>query len=267
MGVYLGDKKIDKIYLGDKPIMEAGGGDVHSLLQSAIDNKKADDLYFFYADAKNIIANDTTGAFDAMVTSRQPGSSVMLKSSSTAEYYGTVDNRDFGKFTDGTQAGKEISNVTLPAQVGLTEGTAFNDDFLWHKFKINGSFLYIASKAIRYSISLNSINGAGCVAGKEIHLTSGKYNVRLLSAPEWDDYMRGLANGTYANLTDQDLDFRTSGKGYRNWTSTPTSQYYYERSGAGGAQSSRLGPAFSDSSVGWRPALAFTLESGGGEVI
>lgn len=258
MGVYLSDKKIDKIYLGDQLIMEAGGGDVHSLLQSAIDNKKTDDLYFFYADAKNIIANDTTGAFDAMVSSRQPGSNVVLKSSSTAEYYGTADNRDFGTFTDGARSGKEISNVTLPAQVGITAGTAFNEDFLWHKFKINGSFLYIASKAIRYSISLNSINKAGLVIGKEIHLTSGKYVVRLLSKVEWDDYMQGLANGTYASLTDDVLDFKIDGDGYWNWTSTLiSSNNYFVCYGAGGAQSSPC-PSYSGSDdVGWRPALTF----------
>lgn len=264
MGIYSGDKKIDKIYLGDQLIMEAGGGDVHSLLQKAIDDKKGDDLYFFYADAKNIIANDTTGAFDAMVVSRLPGSNVVLKSSSRAEYYGTVDNRDFGKFTDGSQAGKEISNITLPAQVGITQGTAFNGDFLWHKFKANGSFLYIASKAIRHSIAWNSINSAGCVTGKEIHLTSGSYRVRLLSDDEWDYYMQGLANGTYANLTDDMLDFRSSGSGYKSWTSTDiiepgsSSTLYTLCYGSGGESYDAEDPTYVLNTTGWRPALTIT---------
>lgn len=90
----------------------------------------------------------------------------------------------------------------MAAAVGLTDGTAQNDDCGWlHFIEDNGLELYIAKKTIRYNLCWEQLNAKGLsIGGAEVTIGGVVYVVRLLTGGvppnndlvtggEWNRYM------------------------------------------------------------------------------
>ena len=72
----------------------------------------------------------------------------------------------------------------IASACGISQGTAQFENEPWLKFAIDGKIIYRPRKAIRHSISWNSINTANCVyggsEGKRVTKNGQTYIVRLM---------------------------------------------------------------------------------------
>jgi hypothetical protein len=103
-----------------------------------------------------------------------------------------------------------INGPALSTAVGMSSGTAFNNDAGWlHFIEPSGLELYISKKPIRYNVSWEQLNACGVATGtKEIDIGGETYVVRLMTgsanvnggvAPgnaggEWNRYMYNVYN-------------------------------------------------------------------------
>jgi len=77
------------------------------------------------------------------------------------------------------QAGEGLPTATeLRDLVGLTTGTAFNEDTAWLKFFLDGKVLYIPAKPLTHSVSRNALTPTA----KQITYGEFVFNVRLIRA-------------------------------------------------------------------------------------
>lgn len=273
MAIYAGDQKISKICLGDKVIMEAGGGVTFYTVESAISAQDAGTLHVLYQTdpKKKIIASDEAihlleAAYpESYSFVHAPGINLdRFDLPEAITYLGAFDCSIFGKFIGGTQDGKEFGGDTLGSQLALP-GDTQSDGGMWHAFYTDHKIMYICDDTIRCNLSWVQINNAGCIDGKaSIVTTSGTLEVRTLTTQEWDIYLRGLHNGIFASLDGMSLGFGTFGYGYRNWTNTLSSHTnndwrYYLRYGDDGEMSTDVSSTFADDTCGWRPVLIFTI--------
>ncbi len=167
-----------------------------------------------------------------------------IKGDSTLGFFGEVASANL------------ITGADLCTLLGVTQGTAI-DDAGWLKFARRGRILFVAKKAIRHSISWNTINAAGAVYGDAVITINGvRYAVRLLSSAEWDALIVKVHQdvGPWWDYTNADL-LVASGGGRASWTSTPSGsdrvcRGYFSVSHAGyGTPSSTL------ADFGFRPVL------------
>lgn len=295
MPVNQGGSALKGIYLGDQ-LLTGGGGDPATDIQTAITTPDPSALAEYIKGLDNILNNTNAmtavagdkPSLDAILNEATffktiahyypqvqdiinasphyaeylPGGIVPNKVYNGIEYCGTASSSEFGIFSDGAVFEVGLNASSLATQVGVTQGTVHNAEITWHKFINAGKTIYIAEKTVRYGISWNALNRAGCVSGsKIIRMTAGQFKVRLLSSEEWDLYMCGLSNGNFASLPDSQLAFLTSGAGSENWTSTPSSSgdRQVTRYEPGGASSANRIPSDASTILGWRPALEFTL--------
>jgi hypothetical protein len=121
---------------------------------------------------------------------------------------------------DGEITGEQLINMTdLASLLGVTEGTAFNNDSNWLKFVTDEKTLYVAKKPIRHSLSWDHLNSLGVVDGtREITIGANRYKARLLSGvngeyqtiqsgydtvpthgSEWNELMYRIHSGTFTN--------------------------------------------------------------------
>lgn len=213
-----------------------------------------------------------------------PGADSPISGDLNLGYFGTVSASELGTFDNGPQAGQLLTAASLAAQVGITAGTKFNDDIIWHKFIRDSELILVAQKPIRYNLSWINIANAGCVFGRNIQSIGGvKYRVTLLKGlsaecakynsndgSEWNDLLIPLTDGRFANLTLEDLGVK-SGNGYASWCQDTTdatatvgsSSYiglYRSLRGYGSVAGANYNAASGVSTYnGWRPALRFTL--------
>ena len=86
-----------------------------------------------------------------------------------AGYFGTVS------------ANELFTGTELASAVGITQGIVQHDNIEWLKFYIDGKIIFRPMKPIRYSISWDTLNKAGCVFGEKIISKNGiTFKVRLM---------------------------------------------------------------------------------------
>lgn len=308
MGINAGASAITGVYLGDQ-LLTKGGGDVESIVQTAIDKPDAVILGQLLASPDQILSNSTAmtalanseTAMDLIVPTGllvglladyptaqsiyynspyvgkyPPGRATLLKGTQSCGYYGEIPSIDFGKFTAGSQTGKTLTASTLAAALSITEGGAINENTTWHKFNWENQIWYIASKAIRHSVSWNSINTAKAVFGQIIiSTTRGKFAPYLLTGGGytnasnvipggdnmWDKLLYQLKPGGSwgTNYNDEQLDFHTAaeGKGYCHMCQESYKNFKTYRGGYDGADAGIFESYRKEEYYGWRPALRY----------
>lgn len=94
-----------------------------------------------------------------------PGPKVLAAGTRENGFYGFVQPHELGMI-DGNPSGKqEVSASNLALAIGLSQGTAINEDAAWMKFSRNGEIYLVPVKAIRYSAPWNAIYNRGAVYG------------------------------------------------------------------------------------------------------
>ena len=106
-----------------------------------------------------------------------------------AGYYGTVDAVDF------------IDGPTLASDIGLTAGTAYNDDTPWLQFAWNGGIVMVPQKPLRHSISWDQIDAEDAVYGGTgapiVTINVEDYKVRLFRVANVDPVSYSLVGSEF----------------------------------------------------------------------
>lgn len=173
-----------------------------------------------------------------------PGASVPVAGTTTLGFFGEVASANL------------ITGADLCTLLGVTQGTAI-DDAGWLKFARRDRILFVAKKAIRHSISWNTINAAGAVYGQAVTVIDGvRYAVRLLSSAEWDALIVKVHQdvGPWWNYTNADL-LVASGDGRASWTSTPSDSSRVTRGTSSVTYSGSFAPSNTNAYFGFRPVL------------
>jgi hypothetical protein len=118
---------------------------------------------------------DTTGA---------PGPTELIGGDESAGYFGRLEA------TELWDSGQ------LAAAVGVTQGVIRSMAALpWMKFVLDGKILFVATRAIRQSISWDHLNWVNCVFGNKTISKNGiVYKVRLLKGARDETYVANSAN-------------------------------------------------------------------------
>jgi hypothetical protein len=173
-----------------------------------------------------------------------PGASVPVAGTSTLGFFGEVASANL------------ITGADLITALGITQGTNIADAG-WLKFARRDRILFVAKKAIRHSISWDTINAAGAVYGQAVITIGGvRYAVRLLSSAEWDDLIVKVHKdiGPWWDYTDADL-LVASGDGRASWTSTPSGSTRVSRGGTSVSYWDNYAPSLVSAIRGFRPVL------------
>ncbi len=176
-----------------------------------------------------------------------------------------------GDMTNGGYFGRHkgiITGNSLASAVGISYGTSFNYqgiDVDWMKFGYEGKILFIAQKPIRYGLSWNDINSAGCVFGtKQITINGITYKCRLVRQRDGDPgttngremlLLRNIRQSIWDSLTSEELGF-DDGYGYYSYgqeTSGSNSDHCYSFSNINGQ--STVSKNDRGTWFGWRPVL------------
>ena len=154
---------------------------------------------FPYTDSN--VFGDKTDAMVADDSSGSPGSSVLLA--------GTMDAGFFGEVTSAEM----FTASGMASAVGLTEGSARNENEPWLKFASGGKIIFRPRKQIRSYLMWNDINKVNAVHGGPDGATVSKnginYRVRLMRSSstatgtkgsEWNKLMLPIhENAIYGN--------------------------------------------------------------------
>ena len=132
-----------------------------------------------------------------------------------------MDAGYFGRYT-GIYTGNQLSSAA-----GVSIGSSLfygTSNIEWLKFAFDGKIIFLAQKPIRYALSWNDINNAGCVYGtKQITKDGITYKCRLLrirdgepeTGPGREQYLlQGVHSGrspSWDSLSDDDLYFSQPG--------------------------------------------------------
>ncbi len=161
------------------------------------------------------------------------------------------------EFLGEVPIGELISGDALASLVGLSAGTAINDNEPWLKFydEVDQKTKFIARKTFRRNISWDDINAVDCVYGKEITIQGKQYICRLIKGANSDPYVGitpGLdlegtwgsewnrlmypicaptGNSTQDNITDPDFP------GFNTWASYSQQELNITNSNANGGYS------------------------------
>jgi hypothetical protein len=213
--------------------------------------------------------------------SGSPGNNMLIAGNMQAGYFGVVSSSQL------------ITGNNLASKVGISDGTSQHSTAGWLKFAWKGKVEFVAKKPIRYSISWDDINAAGCVFGTKTVVIGGlTYKVRLmktglvdpmlgyqgahLHGSEWNRLMLPIhikakdkswadpdnveADIPYwgIDFTDKDLHTHANfGDGARCWCQEnyPTSSKRMFRGGYGVSGSEYGISSYSGTTRGWRPVL------------
>jgi hypothetical protein len=173
-----------------------------------------------------------------------PGASVPVAGTSTFGFFGEVASANL------------IAGADLITALGITEGTNIADAG-WLKFARRDRILFVAKKAIRHSISWDTINAAGAVYGDKVITINGiRYAVRLLSSAEWTVLIQRVheSDGRWWDYTNADL-LVASGDGRASWTSTPSGSNRVCRGYSSVSDPYGFDPSATYASLGFRPCL------------
>lgn len=101
---------------------------------------------------------------------------------------------------------EELSNAqfttyaNVSSLAGVSYGFLHNEGQGWLRFDYEGVELIVSKKSIRYNISWDQINAAGCVFGsKVITINGNQYRVRVLTGADNNPTQVNPATGYYVN--------------------------------------------------------------------
>lgn len=171
-------------------------------------------------------------------------------------------------------AGSLITGAALATAIGLSAGTLQNDDAGWEKFAVDGKILFVATKAVRSSVTWANLNTVGAVFGTATVNINGKtYKVRLLTGGttdpssggdggEWNILMYALHQDQappWARYIDADLGVGV-GNGRYSWCQDTSGTSRVVRGGNSISHFSTSSPTYVYASHGWRPVLEIVSE-------
>ena len=142
--------------------------------------------YTLFARAKQSNENFSSTVSTGFTTDFNfgPGPTSVIAGNSTTGFFGEVSQSTFGK-----------TMTSVMADLGITEGTAFNTSENMLKFVHNGTIKYINKKPIRYSISWDHIaSKINVYGGTTMTFGGNSYKVRLMRG--W-----GQVSGSTSSLT------------------------------------------------------------------
>jgi hypothetical protein len=94
-----------------------------------------------------------------------PGPKTLLKGDPEAGFYGFVQPKDMGEISSNPEANRLFSGANLALALGLSAGTAFNNDVPLMKFNYKGKVLFIPLTGYRHSATWDQLYAAGLVYG------------------------------------------------------------------------------------------------------
>lgn len=107
--------------------------------------------------------------------SEAPGPGDIIAGDEDAGFFGEVPSDEF------------ISGDDLASEVGITQGTSHNSDTPWLKYMYDGKIRFRPRESIRYGISWNKIDEAGCVDGSTTITFEGmEFRVMLMEGATED---------------------------------------------------------------------------------
>lgn len=115
------------------------------------------------ADALERIAQKETSQVTDYTNA--PGSKVLVAGDRENGFYGFVQPHEFGQIENNPEGQKEMSASNLALAIGLSSGTAINQDTAWMKFSREGEVYLVPVKPLRHSASWNAIYNQGAVYG------------------------------------------------------------------------------------------------------
>lgn len=115
------------------------------------------------ADALERIAQKETSQVTDYTNA--PGSKVLAAGNRENGFYGFVQPHEFGQIENNPEGQKEMSASNLALAIGLSSGTAINQDTAWMKFSREGEVYLVPVKPLRHSASWNAIYNQGAVYG------------------------------------------------------------------------------------------------------
>ena len=174
----------------------------------------------------------------------------------------------FGRYT-GIYTGNQLASA---AGITIGKGLFYTTiDIEWFKFASEGKVIFLAQKPIRYAISWNDLNNAGCVYGtKEVTKDGITYRCRLLrirngepeTGPGREQYLLQRVHESYyphwETLTNEDLYLAQPGdtngqfslaQETQNGVSANCYAFNYAAGGSTVAKNDRY------AGFGWRPVL------------
>src|SRR5699024_7707720 len=102
--------------------------------------------------------------------SNSPGGKSLVAGDLDAGFYGFVQPHEFGKIGEED----EFSGSNLAKAIGISQGTVQFDKTPWLKFSWNRKILLVPMKAIRHSVSWDTIYKAGAVYGTGNTISEGE---------------------------------------------------------------------------------------------
>lgn len=115
------------------------------------------------ADALERIAQKETSQVTDYTNA--PGSKVLVAGDRENGFYGFVQPHEFGQIENNPEGQKEMSASNLALAIGLSSGTAINQDTAWMKFSRKGEIYLVPVKPLRHSATWNAIYNQGAVYG------------------------------------------------------------------------------------------------------
>lgn len=246
--------------------------DVHTTLAgdaTSFTDDTADQNTVYYYMFEAYVGNESvfSSLFNttAVGTDVGPGPVELQVGTPETGFFGETDTLDLW-------TGSELANA-----VGLTAGTAQNDNSPWLKYLHRGVIKYVAKHAYRRGISWDQLNNAGLVYGETVieNAQGDRFKVRLLTGGDADPATE--AGGEWnallypvhvddpqqrewgINYTDGDLWTSSSvGNGTRTWCQETDSSYTDRRVHRGYNGTFNYQTFISDrnqSYDGWRPVL------------
>ena len=126
---------------------------------------------------------------DTLIWEEEAPGPTLIGGDLQAGYYGTVLSADF------------IAGDTLASDIGLTAGTAYNDDTPWLKFAWNGGIVMVPQKSLRYNISWDQIHAENAAYGGAsapvVTINGNDYRVRLFQVANQDPVSYPLVGSEY----------------------------------------------------------------------
>jgi len=182
--------------------------------------------------------------------------------------HGDMNAGYFGRYA-GIFTGNQLSSA---AGISIGNGLFYSSSNIeWLKFSFEGKIIFLAQKPIRYALSWNDLNNAGCVYGTK-HITKDgiTYKCRLLrirdgepdTGPGREQYLvqkvHNIAGGAWDKLTNSDLYFNQPGGtnghfSFAQETAPNNSSHCYSYTSSSG--SSTVAKNDRGAWFGWRPVL------------
>lgn len=98
-------------------------------------------------------------------TGKHPGPWWLQRGDTNAGFYGFVQPKEMGEISVNPEANRTYSGANLALALGLSAGTAFNNDVPLMKFHYKGKVQFIPLTGYRHSVTWDSLYSTGLVYG------------------------------------------------------------------------------------------------------